>query len=151
MGGLLWLKALHIFAVMAWMAGMFYLPRLFAYHANSETGSELASTLGVMEHRLMRIIMAPAIVGVWVSGVFLVLAYAHFMGGFFVYFSENLWLYPKLVCVLVMTLLHFKCVGWRKQLANGVCQHSSSFFRKVNEIPTVLALIIIVFAVVKPV
>lgn len=138
----LWIKALHIVAVIAWMAGMLYLPRLFVYHAGASSDSDLSRTFIVMERKLMRLIMLPALIAVWASG----LALAH-EGGFL----AAGWLHWKLLLVVGMTGLH----GWfsvlRKQFAAATNRHSARFYRILNEAPTVLLLGIVLLVVIKPV
>jgi putative membrane protein len=135
------LKALHIIAVIAWMAGMLYLPRLFVYHARAAKGSELSETLKVMERRLLRGIINPAMIASWILG--LVLAYEgdHWREG---------WLHAKLALLLGMQLIHAALARWRRQFANDANIHSDRFYRFMNEVPTVLLIGIVILAVVKP-
>lgn len=137
----LWLKAFHIFAVMAWMAGMFYLPRLFVYHAEAKPGSETARTLAVMEERLLHIIMTPAMAAVWISGPLL----AYMTGSY-----ADWWFIAKLVLVIVLSGFHGELSKWRKELAAGTNKRPARFYRIANEFPTVVAALIIVLVVVKP-
>ncbi|SFJ99026.1 protoporphyrinogen oxidase HemJ [Methylocapsa palsarum] len=137
----LWIKALHIVAVIAWMAGLLYLPRLFVYHAEAPEGSEQAQTFVVMERRLMRFIMLPALVVVWASGLTLAIEAGFLQAG---------WLHWKLLLVLGMTGLHGYFSVLRKQLAAETNRHSSRFFRMINEAPTLLMLGIVVLVVIKP-
>ena len=138
---LLYLKAVHVMAVMAWMAGMFYLPRLFVYHVEAKPNSDMTRTFEVMEERLMRIIMRPAMVTVWVTGLVLVWQQGQYMQGWFV---------AKFALVVAMTFLHEKLGVWRKQLAAGTNTHDSRFFRIANEVPTILMAGIVIFVIVKP-
>lgn len=137
----LWLKALHILAVISWMAGMLYLPRLFVYHSRVAAGSEQARLFEVMEFRLQRYIMTPALIVAWVTGLYLAVS-----AGFFV----APWLHGKLVLVLVMSGVHGYLGVLRKAFAEGRNRHSSRFFRIINEVPTVLMIFIVVLVVVKP-
>ena len=137
----LWLKALHVVAVIAWMAGLLYLPRLYVYHARAKAGSELAETLEVMERRLLRMIMNPAMIVVWVSGP--VLAYLQHM-------HLDRWLWVKMVLVAGLTWFHHVLGVWRKELAADRNVRSEKFFRAVNEVPTVLMIGIVILAIVKP-
>ncbi len=137
----LWIKVLHIASIIAWMAGMLYLPRLFVYHSEAPKGSDQARTFEVMERRLMRFIMLPALLAVWASGLILA---AH--GGFF----HSGWLHVKLLLVLVISGLHGYFGRLRKDFATDANQHSPRFFRIINEIPTVLMLGIIILVVFKP-
>jgi protoporphyrinogen IX oxidase len=138
----LWLKALHILSVIAWMAGMLYLPRLFVYHAGSEPGSPTSETFKTMERRLYRGIMIPAMVATWLFGIGLTLA------GVVVW--TTFWLYTKLVLVAAMTWLHVIFGRWRREFAAGARPHSAGFYRVINEVPTLLLIGIVVLAVVKP-
>ncbi len=140
----LWIKALHIIAVIAWMAGMLYLPRLFVYHASAKPGSELSETFKVMERRLLKLIINPAMIATWVFGLMLV-----WLMGKDAFFQAG-WLHAKLVLVLVMSGLHGYFARLVKQFAADRNRHSPKFYRIVNEIPTVLLIFIVVLAVVKP-
>ena len=138
---LLWLKALHVMAVMAWMAGLFYLPRLFVYHVEAKPKSEMTATFEVMEERLLRIIMRPAMMIVWVTGLVLVWQQGQVMQG---------WFHAKFALVFVMTGLHGMMSKWRKELAAGTSTKDSRFFRLANEVPTVLMAGIVILVIVKP-
>jgi putative membrane protein len=137
----LWIKALHIIAVISWMAGMLYLPRLFVYHRETSPGSDQDRLFQLMEHRLQRYIMTPALIVTWLAGLYLA-----FSAGFF----TAPWLHAKLLLVLIMTAAHGYFSRLRKELAQGSRQRSSRFFRMVNEGPTVLMILIVVLVVVKP-
>jgi putative membrane protein len=137
-----WLKALHIIAVIAWMAGLLYLPRLFVYHAGTSVGSDLSETFKAMERRLLRAIVNPAMVAVFVFGG--LLAYAE---GFT---SLGGWFHVKLLLVLVLAGVHGLMARWRKEFERDERVHSARFFRVANEVPTVLMIAIVVLAVVKP-
>ena len=141
-GAYLWLKALHIAAVIAWMAGIFYLPRLFVYHAErGRPGSELGEALKEMERKLLRLIMNPAMVVVWVTGPYLA-------------WSQGMlcepWLWAKFALVLGMTWYHHALAAWRKAFAGDANRRDQRFYRVVNEVPTVLMIAIVVLVVVKP-
>ena len=138
---MLWLKAFHIMAVIAWMAGMFYLPRLFVYHADAKPGSEVSETFKVMEQRLLGIIMRPAIGLVWLSGLTLV-----YWGGFW---TEG-WFHAKLALVLLMSGLHGFLESCVKQFAADQNARDGRFYRIVNEVPTLLMAAIVLLVVVKP-
>ena len=135
-----WIKALHVIAVIAWMAGMLYLPRLFVYHAGAAPGSELSETLKVMERRLLRGIMNPAFVAVWTFGSLLL----------WVQDWHQHWLHVKLTMVIVMSGLHHLFAYWRKVFAADRNTRPPRFYRMVNEIPTVLLIIIVVMVIVRP-
>ena len=139
---ILWLKALHVIAVIAWMAGLLYLPRLFVYHADTRVGSDLSETFKVMERRLLRAIVNPALIAVFVFGG--ALAFAEGI--------ENLggWFHVKVLLVLALAGLHGLMARWRKEFERDERVHSARFFRIANEVPTVLMIAIVVLAIVKP-
>src|SRR5262245_26985994 len=124
----LWLKALHIVAVIAWMAGLLYLPRLFVYHSQAESGSRQSATFKVMEQRLLRLIMNPAMIVVWVTGP--VLAWQ--MG-----VLHDRWLAVKFLLVCLLTIYHHALGRWRKAFAEDRNVRAARFFRVANEVPTV--------------
>ena len=139
-----WIKALHIMAVISWMAGLFYLPRLYVYHAErAKTGSELAETLKVMELKLLRVIMNPAMIVAWIAG----LAMAFTPG--IIDWSE-IWPWIKVVMVLGMTWFHHSLATWRKVFDRDENTKSGKYYRGMNEVPTVLMLIIVLMVVVRP-
>ena len=140
----LWIKALHVIAVIAWMAGMLYLPRLFVYHASAKPGSELSATFKVMERRLLKLIINPAMIATWVFGLMLI-----WLMGKEAFLAAG-WLHAKLVLVLAMSGLHGYLARLVKQFAADRNRHPPKFYRIVNEIPTVLMILIVVLAVVKP-
>jgi putative membrane protein len=137
----LWIKAFHIIAVIAWMAGMLYLPRLFVYHSMAKPGSEQAETFKTMEHRLLRYIMAPAMIVTWLLGIVLVLQ-GQFLG--------STWFHIKIGLVLVITILHGLFSHWAHEFALDRNPRSPKFYRIANEIPTVLLIVIVILATVKP-
>jgi putative membrane protein len=137
----LWLKALHIVAVVAWMAGMLYLPRLFVYHAAAKPGSELSETFKTMEYRLLNFIMTPAMIVAWIVGIVLLLQGQWLGAG---------WFHAKFAAVLLMTALHGLFSHWVNEFRFNRNRHSQKFYRIVNEIPTGLLIVIVVLVVVKP-
>jgi putative membrane protein len=137
----LWIKALHIIAVIAWMAGLFYLPRLFVYHADAEKGSVQSETFKVMEGRLLRIIMNPAMILTWGFGLTLA-----WLGNAW---SDG-WLHAKLALVLVMTLFHMWLAACRRRFAEDANITPARTYRLANEVPTLLMIGIVILAVVKP-
>lgn len=138
----LWFKSLHIIAMVAWMAGMLYLPRLFIYHCGAAVGSEMSETFKVMERRLMRIIINPAMIATWVFGGLMIWAYPTlFQAG---------WIHVKLTAVLLLSALHGVFSRNRKQFARDENRHSAKYYRIMNEVPTVLLIVIVIMAVVKP-
>ena len=136
----LWIKALHIIAVIAWMAGLLYLPRLYVYHADADVGSEFSEKLKIMERRLLRAIMNPAMLVSLIAGGAL-LAYQDFSSG---------WLHVKLTAIVGLLIMHMLMAKWRKDFEKDTNTHSHKFYRVANEIPTVLMILIVVLAVVKP-
>jgi putative membrane protein len=136
-----WVKALHIVAVIAWMAGMLYLPRLFVYHCEAEPGSKQSETFKVMERRLLKAIINPAMIATWLLGLWL--AWEH---GWFAF----PWLQIKIALVLGLSGVHGFFGRWVRDFAADRNQNSQVFYRVVNEIPTVLMIGIVILAVVKP-
>jgi putative membrane protein len=140
----LYIKAFHVIAVIAWMAGMLYLPRLFVYHAAVKPGSEQSETFKVMERRLLKAIINPAMIATWLLGLTMI----YLMG--WPAFAASHWLHLKLVLVLGMSALHGELARYQRQFAADANRHSQKFYRIVNEIPTVLLILIVILAVVKP-
>ncbi len=137
----LWMKALHIIAVISWMAGLFYLPRLFIYHTDAEVGSVQSETFKVMERRLLKVIMNPAMMITWMSGLYLAWASFDFQGG---------WLHAKIALVVVLTVVHvIFSRGMRTFGADGP-RRTARYWRMMNEVPTVLMIAIVVLVVLKP-
>ena len=136
-----WLLALHIIAVIAWMAGMLYLPRLFVYHARAVKGSELSETFKLMERRLLRGIINPAMIAAWILGLSLAWQGNHW--------AEH-WFHAKVTLLIGMQIVHAGLSRWRRAFANDANIHSDRFYRFINEVPTLLLIGIVVLAVVKP-
>jgi putative membrane protein len=136
-----WLKAFHVIAVIAWMAGMLYLPRLFVYHCEAEPGTRQSETFKVMERRLLRVIINPAMIASWLLGLWLAWRGGWFVAG---------WLHIKLLLVVAMSGLHGLFALWVKDFAHDRDRRSAKFYRIVNEIPTLLLILIVILAVVKP-
>ena len=139
----LWIKALHIISVMAWMAGMLYLPRLFVYHVDAEKGSVQSETFKIMERRLMRAIINPAMMVAFVFGTLMA-----FTPGI-VDWSAG-WPWIKIVLLILMTGIHGFLSRWRRQFEAGENTHSAKFYRIMNEVPTVLLILVVITIVVKP-
>ena len=139
----LWVKALHIIAVIAWMAGMLYLPRLYVYHTEATIGGEASEMLKVMERRLLRVIIDPAMIAAFLLGGLLLLTPG------VVDWSAG-WIYAKLVLVFTMAGFHGQLSRWRKDFAADRNERSTAFYRKMNEVPTVLMIGIIILVIVKP-
>jgi len=137
----LWLKAFHIIAVISWMAGMLYLPRLFVYHAAAKVGSNQSETFKVMERRLLKAIINPAMTAAWLLGAWLA-----WSGGWL----SGPWFLAKLALVIALSGLHGYLARIVKQFAADQNRHTQKFYRIVNEIPTVLMIFIVLLATVKP-
>ena len=140
----LWIKALHLIAVFAWMAGLFYLPRLFVYHAAPELSNDSDMMLKIMERRLLKAIMNPAMILAWIFGI-LLLIYQMNIGGF-----AQGWLHLKLTAVVFITIFHHILAYHSKQFEKNMNTKSHIYFRVINEIPTVLLIIIIIAVIVRP-
>jgi putative membrane protein len=139
----LWIKALHIISAIVWMAGMLYLPRLFIYHCDAEPGSQQSETFKVMERRLMRAIINPAMIATFVFGGLML---ANFEAGVW---SEG-WLHAKLTFVVLLAGMHGALSRWRRDFEADNNQRPAKFYRIMNEVPTVLMIGIVIFVVVKP-
>jgi protoporphyrinogen IX oxidase len=136
-----WLKAFHVIAVIAWMAGMLYLPRLFVYHCDAAPGSKQSETFKIMERRLLKLIINPAMAVTWALGLWLGWEGSWFAAG---------WLQAKIFLVLVLSGLYELMVRWVRDFAHDRNRHSEKFYRVINEVPTVLMIGIVILAVVKP-
>jgi protoporphyrinogen IX oxidase len=138
-----WIKAFHIIGVIAWMAGLLYLPRLFVYHADCAPGSAQAETFKVMERRLLYGIMNPALVATYVFGIALAATPGAVDWGMG-------WIYVKLGAVVALTLIHHRLSQWRKIFASDRNVRPARFYRIVNEVPTILLILIVIMVVVRP-
>ena len=138
-----WVKALHIIAVVAWMAGLLYLPRLFVYHAEVPAGSNRAAMLAVMEWRLLYGIMLPAALMSYAFGALLAATPG-------IVAWQRGWIWTKLAIVLLLTVFHWMLARWRRGLAAGRATHSAKFYRIVNELPTLAMIAIVLLVVLKP-
>jgi protoporphyrinogen IX oxidase len=136
-----WFLAFHIIAVIAWMSGMLYLPRLFVYHAEAKPGSESSERFKVMERKLIRAIMNPAMVAVWILGPLL----AWLTGAYL-----DLWLQIKFVLVIVLSAAHGFFVRCWQDFEADRNRHSQRFYRIANEVPALLMVVIVILVVVKP-
>jgi len=136
-----WIKALHVIAVIAWMAGMLYLPRLFVYHCEAEAGSKQSETFKVMERRLLKAIINPAMVVTWLAGLYLAWAGQWLSAG---------WFHGKLLLVLILSGIHGLFSRWVKDFANDRNRRRQKFYRIINEVPTILMIGIVVLVIVKP-
>ena len=138
-----WFKSLHIVSMVAWMAGLLYLPRLFVYHSMASVGSDTSETFKVMERRLQRGIMTPALLATWIFGLLLA-------GTAGVVDWRMGWIWAKLVLVLGLTGFHAMLVCWRRAFAADQNRHRTGFFRIINELPTLALIAIVLLVVVKP-
>lgn len=136
-----WVKALHIISVIAWMAGLLYLPRLFVYHAESTTGSDKSKTFKVMERRLLQAIMTPAMIATWLFGLILLER-----GEIW----RETWMIVKMALVVAMTAVHLAMARWRRDFELDRNVRESKFYRTANEIPTVLMIAVVVLVIVQP-
>lgn len=141
-----WLKAAHIIAVIAWMCGMLYLPRLFVYHAKTAPASEASELFKIMERKLMRLILNPAMIAAWVLGLWLAFTLNALDAG-----ANGAWLHAKLFLLVLMQITHAMMSRFRKAFARDERPKSDRYFRIFNEIPTVLLIGIVILAVVKPI
>ncbi len=139
----LWIKALHVISVIAWMAGLLYLPRLFVYHAAAEPGSDQAETFKVMERRLLRAIMNPSMIAAFVFGGLLLAT-----PGVIDWASG--WIWVKLVMVVALTVLHHVYARWRKDFEMGRNTRPARVYRIANELPALAMIVIVVMVIVRP-
>jgi putative membrane protein len=136
-----WIKALHVIAVISWMAGMLYLPRLFVYHCEAEIGSKQSETFKIMERRLLKAIINPAMMVTWLAGLYLAWSGHWFSAG---------WFHGKFLLVLVMSGVHGFFVRWVRDFGTDRNLRSQKFYRIINEIPTALMIAIVILVIVKP-
>lgn len=138
-----WVKAFHVIAMVAWMAGLFYLPRLFVYHCDMLPGSAESERFKVMEYRLMKQIMTPAMILTWTFGIMLVLTPG------IIDWSSGWW-HVKLFCVILMTAFQGAASRWRKDFMRDGNTRRGKFYRVANELPTVLLVVIVIMIIVRP-
>jgi len=141
MDTVLWVKSLHIIAVISWMAGLLYLPRLMVYHSETDAASELSQTFKIMERRLVKVIMNPAMVIVWVAG---------FTTGYLQDQLLETWFLLKMVLVIGLTIVHMMLVKYVREFAEDCSNRDARYFRIINEVPTVLMIIIVLLVILKP-
>ncbi len=141
-GAYSWIKILHILSIISWMVGLLYLPRLFVYHAEAGAHSAQAETFKIMELRLQRGIMLPAMIAAWATGLYLAIN-----GGFF---HSGWWIYVKLAFVLGLSGLHGFLGKTRKDFAAGHIAHGPDYYRVINEVPTLGMIFIVILVVLKP-
>lgn len=138
----LWIKAFHVISVIAWMAGMFYLPRLYVYHVSAKPGSELSETFKVMERKLLKMIINPAMMAAWVFGLALVILQEQWL---------EIWFLIKFSLVFAMSAFHGFLSKWRKEFERDENKRTEKFYRLANEVPTLLMVLIVIMVIVKPV
>ena len=137
----LWLKAIHVISIIAWMAAMLYLPRLLVYHAETGPGTPQSETFKAMERRLLRFIATPSLIVVWITGLWLAIQGGWFSAG---------WLHAKLLLVVLMSGVHGFLAASTRRFANDANKRPARFYRIVNEVPTVLMIGIVILVVGKP-
>ncbi|MEH6752646.1 MAG: protoporphyrinogen oxidase HemJ [Alphaproteobacteria bacterium] len=138
-----WIKSIHVIAVISWMAGMLYLPRLFVYHAESEPGSEKSETFKIMERRLLRAIMNPAMILTYIFGGLLLATPGIVDWG-------SAWIWIKLAAIAGMTIAHHVFGKWRKEFERDVNTRSTKAYRWANEVPTILMIVIVIMVIARP-
>ena len=140
----LYIKAFHIMSVISWMAGLFYLPRLFVYHAeNAQPGDQLSETLKIMERKLLRVIMNPAMIATWIFGLMMAFTPGAIDWG-------EIWPWIKIVLIIAMTWFHMSLAKWMRIFAADQNEREGRFYRLANEIPTLAMIGIVLMVVVKP-
>lgn len=139
----LWVKSLHVISIIAWMAGLLYLPRLFVYHTQAPLGSPQSETFKVMERKLLRLIMNPAMIASWIFGVWLIVLLGPSV-------MTSGWLHGKLSLVVLLSAAHGFMSKWRRDFERDANRHSERFFRFANEGPTLLMVGIVILVIVKP-
>lgn len=137
-----YIKAFHVIAIIAWMAGLLYLPRLFVYHADSDKGSEQSETFKVMEKRLLRTITTPAMIASWILGLYLAVTVIDW--------KADGWFHAKLGLVLLLSAFHGALAKWTKDFAEDRNTHDARFYRMMNEVPTLLMIFIVILVIVRP-
>ena len=141
MNYLLWIKAVHVLAIIAWMAGQLYLPRLMVYHVDAPKGSQQSETFKVMERRLLKAIINPAMMVAWLTGLWM---------AWDVFAFKGTWLHVKLLLVVAMSAFHGLLVRRVREFAADANTHSATYYRVLNEVPTVLMIGIVIMVIVKP-
>ncbi len=137
-----WIKAFHVISVIAWMAAMLYLPRLYVYHCRVAAGSEADRLFKTMEVKLLRAILNPAMIAAWLFGILMLVANPALL--------SQPWMHVKLTAVVILSALHGFMARWRKDFVNATNRHSERFYRVMNEVPAVLMVIIVIMVIVQP-
>lgn len=138
----LWYKAIHVISVISWMAGILYMPRLFVYHSRAKKGSEMDKTFQVMERKLLRFIMNPAMISSYIFGLLTAYIYG--------FVALGMWFHLKMLAILLLTVFHGFLAKWRKDFEKGKNTRSENFYRMANEIPTILMIISVLLVIIKP-
>ena len=138
---MLWVKAAHVISVIAWMAALLYLPRLFVYHADTQAGSERSETFKVMERRLLKAIATPAMLATWIFGLWVASLQAVWADGWFI---------AKFALVIALSAFHMALAKWVRLFAADANQHRARFYRFANEVPTLIMIAVVVLVIVKP-
>lgn len=138
----LWIKAFHVISIIAWMAGLLYLPRLFAYHVEAKPQSDQSETFKTMEARLLRIIMNPAMMAAWLFGILMISANPALF--------DNGWMHVKFMLVIVLSVLHMVFSKWRKTFSADENKRPAKFYKIWNEVPAVIMVVIVIMAVAEP-
>lgn len=139
----MWIKAMHVIAVISWMAGMLYLPRLFVYHTEAGQDSPIAPTFQIMERRLLRYIINPAMIASFVFGIWMLVLQPELLTG-------QGWMHAKLTLVLLLGGVHGMLSKYRRQLEKGTCTKSARYFRVLNEVPTTIMVLVVILVIVRP-
>lgn len=137
-----WFKAFHIIAVISWMAGILYLPRLYVYHTRAKFGSEMDKTFQIMEYRLLKFIMNPSMIATYLFGF--IIAYIYGLK------DIGIWFHVKITMVLILTIMHGLMAKWRKDFVAGKNTKTEYFYRIANEIPTIAMMVAVIMVIVKP-
>lgn len=138
----LWYKSIHVIAIISWMAALLYMPRLFVYHTRAEKGSEMDKTFQIMERKLLRIIMNPAMIISYIFGLLIAYIYG--------FQALGVWFHIKMTAVIGLTVAHAMQARWMKDFARGENKHSEKFYRFFNEVPTIFMIIAVIMVIVKP-
>jgi putative membrane protein len=141
---MLWLKALHLIFMVTWFAGLFYLPRLFVYHSECGPNSEQSEIFKTMERRLLKAIMAPAMMVTWGLGLTLLFVFDA------ISLKVDYWFHAKIVLVILLTLFHIYLGKLAAEFAADNNRHDSKFYRMINEVPTVLMIAVVILVIVRP-
>ena len=139
----LWIKSFHLLSVISWMVGLLYLPRLFVYHNEVSPTSEVSKTFLIMERRLLKYIMLPAMIASYLTGLLMLMTFKD-------NFATQGWLHVKLLSVFALTILHHFMKVWYKEFLKGQRKHSTLFFRLANEVPTIVMIVVVIMAIVQP-